>query len=201
MIIHATTHTTNVSGLSNGSNYNYYVKCADSSNNISDQATITFSVASDTTTSSSTPTPTPTSAYDQTVHTSYGSFNLYYYNKYVVPNLPQNIKSKTISSNEKANNTSSFSSFKTEVKMGSITEDVRELQKFLNKNGFIIAKTGPGSPGKETNVFSTGTQAALIKFQEKYKNQILTPSGLKKGNGILGPNTRRVINSMNGKNN
>ena len=192
----ATTHTTNVSGLSNGSTYNYYVKCADSSNNISDQATITFSVASE-----AVSTPTPTSAYDQTVHTSYGSFNSYYYNKYVVPNLPQNIKSKSTSNNQKTSNVSSFTSFKTEIKMGSITEDVRELQRFLNKNGFPVAKTGPGSPGKETNVFSTGTQAALMKFQEKYKKQILVPAGLNKPNGVLGPNTRKLINSMNGKNN
>ena len=41
-----TSHSTSISGLSNGSSYSYYVLCQDSSNNESTETTISFSVAS-----------------------------------------------------------------------------------------------------------------------------------------------------------
>jgi peptidoglycan hydrolase-like protein with peptidoglycan-binding domain len=49
--------------------------------------------------------------------------------------------------------------------VGSQGEDVRALQKYLNTNGFIIATTGTGSPGKESTVFGPATKAAVMKFQ------------------------------------
>ncbi|MDZ4244835.1 MAG: Ig-like domain-containing protein, partial [Candidatus Gracilibacteria bacterium] len=42
----ATSHSTSISGLNNGSSYSYYVLCQDSSNNESTETTISFSVAS-----------------------------------------------------------------------------------------------------------------------------------------------------------
>ena len=64
--------------------------------------------------------------------------------------------------------------------------DIKELQKYLNAHGFIIAKAGPGSLGKETTKFGIATKAALIKFQKTNK--------IKPANGSFGPVTRGVVN-------
>ncbi len=73
-------------------------------------------------------------------------------------------------------------------------QDVKELQKYLNTHGFTIALQGPGSPGNETALFGPLTKAALIRFQEAYASQILTPGGLTKGTGYFGPSTRGWVN-------
>jgi peptidoglycan hydrolase-like protein with peptidoglycan-binding domain len=72
-------------------------------------------------------------------------------------------------------------------------EDVRELQKYLNSHGYLIAKTGDGSPGNETTFFGKGTKNALIRFQEAHASEILVPAGLAKGTGLFGGNTRKFI--------
>ncbi|HUO50239.1 MAG TPA: peptidoglycan-binding domain-containing protein [Candidatus Paceibacterota bacterium] len=70
--------------------------------------------------------------------------------------------------------------------------DVRALQQFLNAHGFTVAKTGPGSPGYETNVFGAKTKAALAAFQAQYETEIgFTGSAP----GTLGPKTRAFIGS------
>ena len=66
-------------------------------------------------------------------------------------------------------------------------EDVRALQKFFNTHGFVIAQSGPGSPGNETSIFGKGTFKTLIKFQ-KANNLPAT--------GYLGPLTRALINAQ-----
>jgi hypothetical protein len=71
------------------------------------------------------------------------------------------------------------------LRFGSTGEDVRALQKFLNCAGFKLAGSGPGSPGKETSLFVDMTYNALIKFQEVYKSDILTPINSNKGTGIF----------------
>jgi len=72
--------------------------------------------------------------------------------------------------------------------------DVKELQKYLNTHGFVIAQNGAGSLGKETNYFGLLTYKTLIKFQEAHASDILTPNGLKKGTGYFGPSTRAFVN-------
>ncbi len=52
------------------------------------------------------------------------------------------------------------------LELGSTGEDVRCLQKFLNENGFIIASTGVGSPGNETNLYREKTIEAVKKWQQ-----------------------------------
>lgn len=86
--------------------------------------------------------------------------------------------------------------FTKNLTVGSTGEDVRELQKFLNSRGFIVALSGPGSSGNETSYFGNLTKSALIKFQENYKNDILTPLGLIRGTGFFGPATRAKIRSL-----
>lgn len=59
--------------------------------------------------------------------------------------------------------------FTKNLKVGARGEDVRQLQKYLNDRGFVIALVGPGSPGKETNLFGAGTKAAVKRLQSYIK--------------------------------
>ncbi len=70
------------------------------------------------------------------------------------------------------------------LSLGSRDEDVRALQIFLNGNGFILATTGPGSPGNETDFFGPLTQSVLSNYQASV--------GLP-ANGLFGPLTRAAI--------
>ncbi len=56
--------------------------------------------------------------------------------------------------------------FTKDLRLGMRNNDVLQLQKFLNNNGFTIAKTGVGSKGKETTYFGPATKAALVRFQK-----------------------------------
>src|SRR3989339_2220878 len=53
--------------------------------------------------------------------------------------------------------------FDRDLEMGSIGEDVRCLQEFLNNEGYIITTTGGGAMGNETTEFKSLTKSALIK--------------------------------------
>ncbi len=90
--------------------------------------------------------------------------------------------------------------FSRSLRLGNIGNDVRYLQMFLNASlDTQIASSGTGAPGKETRLFGGLTKAAVIRFQEKYADQILKPSGLVKGTGFVGEATKRKINEMIGK--
>ena len=80
--------------------------------------------------------------------------------------------------------------FSNNLGFGMIGDGVRELQKYLNKNGFSLAFSGPGSFGNETTYFGRLTKAALIKFQDVNKSQL----GILQGTGYFGPLTRSLIN-------
>ncbi len=82
------------------------------------------------------------------------------------------------------------------LRQGSTGDDVKALQQFLNKNGFVIASSGDGSPGNETTFYGKATARALAKFQEAHADILLTPQGLTKGTGIFGPVTRKFIGSL-----
>ncbi len=72
---------------------------------------------------------------------------------------------------------------------GMTGKDVQELQKYLNNNGFMLAESGPGSVGNETEIFGTLTMRSLIKFQQFNK---ISPAV-----GYFGSVTRDVINGRN----
>jgi len=82
------------------------------------------------------------------------------------------------------------------LKLGSVGEDVRRLQRFLNERGFVIKSSGPGSRNNESTVFGSLTAAALRRFQEANRASILAPLGLQRGTGILGPSTLLFVNAL-----
>ncbi len=87
--------------------------------------------------------------------------------------------------------------FTTNLKLGGRGAEVLQLQKILNSDpDTIITNTGPGSTGNETNYFGKLTKTAVIKFQNKYASEILTPVGLLTGTGYVGPSTRARLNKI-----
>ena len=59
--------------------------------------------------------------------------------------------------------------------------EIKTLQQFLNAQGFLVARSGPGSPGDETTVFGLLTYNALLKYQAAHD----LPA-----TGYFGPTTR-----------
>jgi len=88
-------------------------------------------------------------------------------------------------------------SFTRTLKMGSRGEDVKKLQVLLNTRPETrVSDTGPGSPGQESTYFGAKTKAAVIKFQEAYRNEILVPNNITKGTGVVGERTRKTLEKI-----
>ncbi|TET84299.1 MAG: hypothetical protein E3J36_01645 [Candidatus Nealsonbacteria bacterium] len=84
--------------------------------------------------------------------------------------------------------------FKSNLKLGSQGTEVKELQKCL-------ANPPAGGPevypeGEITGYFGQLTKKAVIRFQEKYKEEILEPAGIEKGTGLVRKTTRAKLNEI-----
>jgi len=67
---------------------------------------------------------------------------------------------------------------------------VEKLQECLKQDPEVYAD------GTVSGYFGTKTKEAVIKFQEKYADEILVPNNLSKGTGKVGATTREVLNSI-----
>lgn len=84
-----------------------------------------------------------------------------------------------------------------DLKEGMSGEDVRELQKLLNRDADTrISGTGVGSNGQESTYFGKITKEAVIRFQNKHRNDVLRPVGLSSGTGNVGLWTRLKLNQL-----
>ena len=76
-------------------------------------------------------------------------------------------------------------SFEQNLKLGMTHKEVKALQVFLNSEGFLVAKTGTGSQGHESDYFGTKTRLALMQYQSSV--------GVRPALGYFGPITRATI--------
>lgn len=77
--------------------------------------------------------------------------------------------------------------------LGSIGKQVKELQKYLNENGYFVSYEGRGAPGMETNFFGLKTRRALKDFQSEY-SELFNTKSLEYRLGIFGKQTKDLIN-------
>ena len=80
--------------------------------------------------------------------------------------------------------------FERDLKLGSKGEDVKKLQECLAKDKTIYPE------GEITGYFGQKTKEAVMRFQEKYKEEILLPQGLSSPNGEVKKATREKLNEF-----
>ena len=80
--------------------------------------------------------------------------------------------------------------FKSDLQVGSQESEVQELQKCLAQDPDVYPE------GEITGYFGEKTKTAVIRFQEKYKEEILTPYGLSAGTGKVLKSTRDKLNQL-----
>ena len=77
--------------------------------------------------------------------------------------------------------------FDRNLKLGSKGVDVDILQYLLKSKGYL-------GEDNMTGVYDTDTVDAVAGFQEEYSAEILKPSKLEKGSGVVGTLTRKILN-------
>ena len=82
--------------------------------------------------------------------------------------------------------------FRTDLVKGSSGAEVRKLQECLARDPEAYPE------GSVTGTFGALTEKAVIRFQEKYRAEILTPSGLTRGTGAAKAGTRAKLNELCG---
>ncbi|MEK7066175.1 MAG: peptidoglycan-binding protein, partial [Patescibacteria group bacterium] len=78
------------------------------------------------------------------------------------------------------------------LNMGSSGDDVKTLQRILIGEGVYPEAIISGYLGQFT-------RSAVIKFQEKYFDEILAPGGFNKGTGYVGSASRKKLNEILGQ--
>lgn len=80
--------------------------------------------------------------------------------------------------------------FQNQLRLGDTGEEVKALQTVLEKEGLFTA----GATGN----FGPLTFQAVVKFQEKYEQEVLAPFGITQGTGFVGRTTRARLNELYG---
>lgn len=88
---------------------------------------------------------------------------------------------------------SSCHDFNTNFGIGSKSDEVSILLGYLVKEGVAMERSSNFS-----STFDEYLASSVSAFQEKYRNEILTPAGLSSGTGYLGPRTRARLNQIYG---
>jgi len=86
--------------------------------------------------------------------------------------------------------------FTRNLSVGTTGADVKDLQKLLNAKGFMVAASGAGSAGSETEYYGQLTANAVAAMQEAYASEVLAPLGLTAGTGYFGAATRAKANTL-----
>jgi len=194
-LVYVSSHSLKLTGLSASTVYHYQVKSQDTAGNIGSYTDKTFTTLSAgaapvITTTVTTPTITQTSSagliavQTQLLNTLILQLQvLLQQAKAAGVTLPAGTEQylSTPSTGGKLSQAGNLT-------VGSVGEDVRTLQKFLNDKGFTVANSGPGSPGNETTRFGLLTKAALAKFQASV--------GISPASGFFGPITRAYLASI-----
>lgn len=102
--------------------------------------------------------------------------------------LQQKIQALQVAESQKPS-TSEVDGFWRDFAEGEKGDDVKVLQEFLYNEGVY-------PDGLFTGYFGPLTRAAVVRFQEKYSDEILKPIGLANGTGFFGPRTRQKVNSI-----
>ena len=168
-----TTHTASLIDLSSGLSYTYYVRCQDAvSNANTTDYLIAFTIAS------------PGGGGGHTTHASTTTTNT---NDAATTDQHQEQQDPTNQSEgqqeedvQQSDTTPSVTFFQ-----GDQDPMITILQQHLNRLGFIIASTGPGSAGNETDYFGSLTLSALLRFQEV--------NNLFEEEGTFGPLTQSLL--------
>jgi hypothetical protein len=89
--------------------------------------------------------------------------------------------------------------FSTPMGQGAEGVAVQYLQILLNADPATqVAASGVGSAGNETTYYGPATAAAVVKFQNKYASEVLTPLGLTAGTGYFGNSSIAKANALLG---
>jgi len=86
--------------------------------------------------------------------------------------------------------TAPIKEFKLDLQYRDENEEVRALQECLSLDSEVYPE------GKITGFFGPATKEAVIRFQEKYKKEILDPWGFEKGTGMVSKSTRAQLNKI-----
>ena len=92
----------------------------------------------------------------------------------------------------------SISPFTQAQKPGDKGEGVRNLQRFLNQHGFIVAEAGIGSPGQESDYYGPLTKTAVMGYQKAYAAYVLVPTGTTDASGVFGSQSLAYANRLMG---
>lgn len=88
--------------------------------------------------------------------------------------------------------------FNVNLRYGDTGNEVYALHIALEKEGFTIPDSEKKDVAYDIAYFGDHTASAVVGFQEKYKEEVLTPWGLKRGTGYVGPTTRNKLNKLYG---